>query len=177
MFSTGRIKRPHRGLFFPSGTPIIDWDNPITAGLVGCYVVTAEGGALGIIRCLVTDNILTNTYLQSPGTTLASIKSGPIGMQALDNDSSGNGSGFGGPLPPGQQVQNYSVLWAGTIQGLGNNLTNGYPFFFGASYNNTGTTVSYTHLDVYKRQVLAAVPRVKRAAGAEVAVRVVVISR
>ena len=55
-------KKSPRGLYLPPGVPRIDWTNPITEGLIGCWVATGEGGAGSpILRDLVTQTTLAPT--------------------------------------------------------------------------------------------------------------------
>lgn len=113
------MKRSPRGLWLPGGQPTIDWTNPITAGLVGCWVVTGEGGPNPFIRDLVTQNIVAAVGVG------ATIQSGTTGMQACDN----NVARFGANLPVSQTPPSaFSILWFGSI--LGASGTN--PFLIGA---------------------------------------------
>jgi hypothetical protein len=106
----GRIKRPVRGLILPGGTPSIDWSNPITAGLVGCWVTRGEGGANPVIRDLVTQIKLTATN----GATAASVVGGSPGLVAKDN-----GASYWSALAPVSQrpVKAFTMLWFGSILG------------------------------------------------------------
>lgn len=104
-------KRSSRGLWLPGGQPKIDWSNPITAGLVGCWVVTGEGGANPVIRDLVTQGVLTSIKAAKP-----TILSGPFGPQAIDGGALANGAGWQGVAQQSQKaVSAFSILWSGSI--------------------------------------------------------------
>lgn len=87
------IAQQRRGLRLPGGTPTIDWTNPLTAGLVGCYVVTGEFSNQ-IIRDLVTNTILT----KAAGASV--IRAGAAGMIASDVIA----GGWSGTMPANQKV-------------------------------------------------------------------------
>ena len=125
---SGPIIRPSRGLFLPGGVPKIDWTNPLTKGLIGCWVATGEGGGVPVIRDLVSQ-----TFLSPTGSP--SIVATGIGMQAKDTASNGWTQST---LASHRPTTAFSVLWMGSIYGAGVNAT----YFPGliAGYTNTTFT-------------------------------------
>lgn len=107
--STLVARKSPRGLVLPAGQPTIDWSNPITAGLVGCWVPTGEGGAVPVIRDLVTQQLML------PASGGGSIISSPLGMQAQDSSTT-NVPNWSAAATAGQQPPSaFSVLWFGSI--------------------------------------------------------------
>lgn len=108
----------------PGGQPVIDWTNPITAGLVGCWVTTGEGGAKPVLRDLVSQTSL-------PGVgTAPSIKAGPVGLEARDG---ADNQGFLGLATAAQKpTRGASLLWFGRFLAAGT----GANRLFGCIYNN-----------------------------------------
>lgn len=112
-----------RGLTLPSGTPRIDWGNPITRGLVGCWVPTGEGGAVPIIRDLVTQ-----TFLEPAGSP--TIQATPYGLAACDAGY----AGWTAYTPTSQKPTSaFSLLWFGSLRGTS---YYGYPSLLGLSYGS-----------------------------------------
>src|ERR1700757_625835 len=120
-----------RGLWLPPGLPILDPTAPINRGRVGCWVTTGEGGAVPVIRDLVTQNILTRT---GTGPTIGV---GSFGLQASDNNS---GNGWTAPLSAARQPTTaWTCLWFGQ---LANGANQG--MFVGGLNNNTGSNPYYS---------------------------------
>lgn len=116
-----------RGLLLPAGMPTLNWQDPIAAGLLGCWVVTGEGGAASVIRDLVTQSVL-------PLSGAASIVSGQTGMQAQD----AAGAGWRQLTPASQQpTLAFTLLWFGSFISAGAALANA-PSLIGSWYNSTG---------------------------------------
>jgi hypothetical protein len=127
--STLLRKKAARGLSLPGGMPRIDWSNPITAGLVGCWVPTGEGGSTPIIRDLVSQNVLLPTGA-------AVLTAGPVGLEA----KGGVNIGWKGLLTPNQKPTNsFSCLYFGSVTATP--AVGGYGFapLFGCEYTSTWT--------------------------------------
>lgn len=102
-----------RGLRLPGGVPVIG-SRPINAGLVGCWGALGEGGAVPVVRDLVSNTLLLPTG--SP-----TMVNGPIGMYGRAT----NANYWSGAPTPAQQVAKQFTLmwfgsWLGAVTGSGN---------------------------------------------------------
>lgn len=98
----------NRGNFLPGGVPRINWSNPITAGMIACYVPSASGGS--VIPNLVGNGI---DLRAESGARWANLAEGQ-GITSLASTSGADCVGVPTSLRP---VSAMSCFWRGSLNG------------------------------------------------------------
>lgn len=111
----------------------VDWQHPLSAGLIGCYVASQGDGT--VIRNLAG----YGGDLKPWGAAQPLFAPGPFGIEAVSGMSGGSGFGWSGALPTAMQPANQvSIFWYGGIQSSG--INTGGSIVFGARYNSAGAS-------------------------------------
>lgn len=115
----------------PSVRVGVDWDHPLSAGLIGCYIGSqSDGGVICNLAGYGGD-------LTPFGTPF--LVAGPYGVEAASGISGGAGYGWTAPLPAAMQPANrVSLFWYGGMTANGANTTT--PTIFGTRFNNVGAS-------------------------------------